>query len=63
VSGRYSPKDPGNIKKSVTMWPDTGDAVKRLADEDGLTLSGMIHKLLRTHPRVIPFLKAPSKPT
>lgn len=57
MSGRYSPKELGNVKKSVTMWPDTYDALLELADLDGLTASGIIHKLIRTHPRVKPLLK------
>lgn len=53
---RYSPKEVGTIKKSVTLWPDAGREVQRLAEEEGITFSGMIHRLIRTHPRIKPFL-------
>lgn len=59
MSQRYSPKKPGNFKFTCTVWPDTGRALQQIADDDDLTISGAVHQLLRSHPRIKPLLDNP----
>lgn len=41
-----------NIPASVHMRQDCADAVRRYADQQNLSISGAIHKLLRSHPLI-----------
>jgi len=50
----YRPYRPKTVSASVHMWADCADAVDKFATtfKPKLSISGAIHKLLRTHPAI-----------
>jgi hypothetical protein len=48
----YRPNKPKTVSASTHMWADCADAVNKYAAQfkPKLSISGAIHKLLRTHP-------------
>jgi hypothetical protein len=48
----YKPKRPRTVSASVHMWADCAKEVRKYAADfdPPLSMSGAIHKLLRTHP-------------
>ena len=48
----YRPNKPKTVSASVHMWADCAEAVDKFAAsfKPKLSISGAIHKLLRTHP-------------
>jgi hypothetical protein len=50
----YRPIKPKTVSKSVHMWADCYEAVDKYAASfrPKLSISGAIHKLLRTHPQI-----------
>jgi hypothetical protein len=48
----YKPPRRETLAASTHLWPDCADAVRAYATAQNLSLSGAIHKLLRTHPLI-----------
>jgi len=51
-AGRYLRRRSGRHKYTTTMHSDCYVALKRFAADHGVTVSGAIHELIRTHPSI-----------